>query len=288
MIGSSVTLLPDDAHAFWTRRRIVWCCAVVVLVVLFLWAPTPYNPNTQLTSGLSVDGLPLPPSWAHPFGTDTLGRDELSRAIVGGHLSLIIGFVGSFVATTIGTTIGLAAGYLQGWVGSVLMRFTDVMMAFPYLLLAAALQAVLGPGIGNLFIVIGAVTWVNSARVVNGLTLSESRRDYVSSLIALGVPRWRVLARHILPNISTPVVILFTTGICYTILLEATLSFLGLGVEPPTATWGNMIREGQSYFQSAPWLVLAPGFLLIATVTALSLLSDRATDRSFRVTEPNR
>jgi peptide/nickel transport system permease protein len=154
-------------------------------------------------------------------------------------------------------------------------------------LLAAALQAVLGPGIGDLLIVIGAVTWVNSARVVNGLTLSETRRDYVSSLAALGVPQWRVLVRHILPNISTSVLILFTTGVSYTILLEATLSFLGLGVEPPTATWGNMIREGQSYFQSAPWLVLAPGLLLVAAVTTLSLLSDRATDRSFRLMKSN-
>jgi peptide/nickel transport system permease protein len=196
---------------------------------------------------------------------------------------LTIGFVGSLVATTIGTTIGLTAGYLQGWIGNLLMRFTDVMMAFPYLLLAAALQAILGPGIGNLLIVIGAVTWVNAARVVNGLTLSETRRDYVSSLAALGVPRWRILVRHILPNISTSVTVLFTTGISYTILLEATLSYLGLGVQPPTATWGNMIREGQSYFQSASWLVLAPGLLLIAVVTALSLLSDRATDRSFRL-----
>ena len=134
---------------------------------------------------------------------------------------------------------------------------------------------------------IGAVTWVNAARVVNGLTLSETRRDYVSSLAALGVPQWRVLVRHILPNISTSVLILFTTGISYTILLEATLSFLGLGVEPPTATWGNMIREGQSYFQSAPWLVLAPGLLLVAAVTTLSLLSDRATDRSFRLMKSN-
>ena len=288
MIGASVSLLPDDTRTFWTRRRVFWFFVFLVLLALFLWAPTPYNPNAQLFSGLSINGLPLPPSWAHLFGTDTLGRDELSRAIVGGRLSLTIGFVGSLVATSIGTTIGLAAGYLQGWVGSLLMRFTDVMMAFPYLLLAAALQAVLGPGISNLLIVIGAVTWVNAARVVNGLTLSETRRDYVSSLAALGVPRWRILGRHILPNISTSVMILFTTGISYTILLEATLSFLGLGVEPPTATWGNMIREGQSYFQSAPWLVLAPGLLLVATVTALSLLSDRATARSFRLMKSSR
>jgi peptide/nickel transport system permease protein len=288
MIGATISLLPDDPRTFWTRRRVLWFLFFLLLLGLFLWAPTPYDPNAQLLSGLSLDGLPLPPTWAHPFGTDTLGRDELSRAIVGGRLSLTIGFVGSVVATTIGTTIGLSAGYLQGWIGSLLMRFTDVMMAFPYLLLAAALQAVLGPGIGNLLIVIGAVTWVNAARVVNGLTLSETRRDYVSSLSALGVPRWRILVRHILPNISTSVMVLFTTGISYTILLEATLSYLGLGVQPPTATWGNMIREGQSYFQSAPWLVLAPGLLLIAVVTALSLLSDRSTDRSFRLMKANR
>ena len=285
---STVLHMKFASRTYWTRRRIGWLIFFAVLLALFLWAPTPYDPNAQLATGLSPDGLPLGPSWAHPFGTDTLGRDELSRAIVGGRLSLIIGFVGSLVATSIGCAIGLAAGYLQGWIGSVLMRFTDVMMAFPYLLLAAALQAVLGPGISNLLIVIGSVTWVNSARVVNGLTLSETRRDYVSALAALGVPRWRILVRHILPNISTPVIVLFTTGISYTILLEATLSYLGLGVQPPTATWGNMIRDGQSYFQSAPWLVLAPGLLLIAVVTVLSLVSDRATDRTYRMLKPGR
>jgi peptide/nickel transport system permease protein len=279
------------AHATptrWTPRRLVWLGLLAVVLALIIWAPTPYDPNAQLLTGLTRDGLPLGPSLAHPFGTDTLGRDELSRAIVGGRLSLTIGIVGSLAATAIGSAIGLAAGYLRGWVGSVLMRFTDVMMAFPYLLLAAALQAVIGPGISNLLIVIGAVTWVNAARVVNGLTLSETRRDYVASLAALGIPRWRILVRHVLPNISTPVIVLFTTGISYTILLEATLSYLGLGVQPPTATWGNMIREGQSYFQSAPWLVIAPGLLLIAAVTILSLSSDRATDRSFRVAKGDR
>src|SRR5579863_463023 len=222
MTSAFARLIHGGSLSFWTRRRLLWLLFFMLLFALFLWAPTPYDPNAQLTTGLSPDGLPLSPSWAHPFGTDTLGRDELSRAIVGGRLSLIIGVVGSLVATTIGSAIGLAAGYLRGWIGSVLMRFTDVMMAFPYLLLAAALQAVLGPGIGNLLIVIGAVTWVNAARVVNGLTLSETRRDYVSSLVALGIPRWRILTRHILPNISTPVIVLFTTGISYTILLEAT------------------------------------------------------------------
>jgi peptide/nickel transport system permease protein len=274
--------LPVGTNTRWTRRRLLWIVVIILVVALFLWGPTPYDPNAQLSTGLTADGLPLPPSFAHPFGTDTLGRDELSRAIVGGQLSLTIGILGSLVATTVGSAIGLTAGFMGGWMGSALMRFTDVMMAFPYLLLAAALQAVIGPGISNLLLVIGAVTWVNAARVVNGLTLSETRRDYVSSLTALGIPRWRVLARHVLPNISSPVMVLFTTGISYTILLEATLSYLGLGVQPPTATWGNMIREGQSYFQAAPWLVIAPGLLLVLAVTILSLTGDRATDRSFR------
>jgi peptide/nickel transport system permease protein len=274
--------VPVATGTRWTRRRLLWLVVIVVVVALFLWGPTPYDPNAQLSTGLTPDGLPLPPSLAHPFGTDTLGRDELSRAIVGGQLSLTIGILGSLVATTIGSAIGLTSGFLRSWAGSALMRFTDVMMAFPYLLLAAALQAVIGPGISNLLLVIGAVTWVNAARVVNGLTLSETRRDYISSLTALGIPRWRILVRHVLPNISSPVIVLFTTGISYTILLEATLSYLGLGVQPPTATWGNMIREGQSYFQAAPWLVMAPGLLLVLAVTILSLTGDRATDRSFR------
>jgi len=253
-----------------------------VLVVLFYAIPTPFDPNAQLPDGLSPEGFPLGPSFEHPFGTDPLGRDELSRAIVGGRLSLLIGFLGSLVATLIGSVIGLIAGSTRGWLSNGLMRFTDIFMAFPYLLLAAALQSALGPGIENLLLVIGAVTWVNAARVVNALARSESSLDYVLSLTTLGVSRWRILWRHMLPNISAPVIVLFTTGISYTILLEATLSFLGLGIQPPTATWGNMIREGQAYFTSAPWLILAPGLLLIAVVTVISLVSDAVSDRAAR------
>lgn len=158
------------------------------------------------------------------------------------------------------------------------VRFTDVMMAFPYLLLAVALQAVIGPGMSNLLIVIAAVTWVNAARVMNGLALAEARKDYIAALEVFGARRTRIIFWHLLPNLAAPVMVLFTTGVAYTILLEATLSYLGLGIQPPTATWGNMIREGQAYFQSAPWLVIAPGMSIVITVVAFNLIGDRIQD----------
>ncbi|MHB8471173.1 MAG: ABC transporter permease, partial [Gaiellaceae bacterium] len=240
--------------------------------------PTPYDPNAQLADGLSVNGLPLGPSIHHVFGTDTLGRDEFSRVVSGGRISLLIGTLGSLSATAIGSAVGLLAGYLRGVAGTVLMRLTDVMMAFPYLLLAVALQAVIGPGTANLLIVIAAVTWVNAARIMNGLALAESQKDYVAALEVLGAHRLRVLLRHLLPNLAAPAIVLFTTGVGYTILLEATLSYLGLGIQPPTATWGNMIREGQAYFQSAPWLVIAPGAMIVISVVAFNIIGDRIQD----------
>jgi peptide/nickel transport system permease protein len=159
------------------------------------------------------------------------------------------------------------------------MRFTDVMMAFPYLLLAVALQAIIGAGVGNVLLVVAAVTWVNAARVMNGLALAESSKDYVSALEVLGVRRLRMVTRHLLPNLSVPVIVLFTTGVGYTILLEATLSYLGLGVQPPEATWGNMMREGQAYFQSASWLVVAPGAAIVLSVVVFSFIGDQLGDR---------
>lgn len=262
-------------------RRAAVAVAVVAVVVLVLVAvaPTPYDPNDQLIDGLNATGLPIGPTLSHPFGTDTLGRDELSRVIAGARVSLLIGVLGSFFATTLGVAIGLAAGYFRGWIGGVLMRFTDVMMAFPYLLLAVALQAIIGAGVGNVLLVVAAVTWVNAARVMNGLALAESSKDYVSALEVLGVRRLRMVTRHLLPNLSVPVIVLFTTGVGYTILLEATLSYLGLGVQPPEATWGNMMREGQAYFQSASWLVVAPGAAIVLSVVVFSFIGDQLGDR---------
>jgi peptide/nickel transport system permease protein len=252
---------------------------IVFLAVLAIFAPAPHPPDAQLADGLSRIGLPLPPSLRFPFGTDYLGRDELSRVIAGARVSLLVGTLGSLIATSIGVVIGLVAGYARGATGTVLMRSTDVMMAFPYLLLAVALQAVLGPGLRNLLIVIGAVTWVNAARVMNGLALQESSRDYVAALRVLGLRRARILVRHLLPNLAGPAMVLFTTGIGYTILLESALSYLGLGIQPPTATWGNMVRDGQAYFEGAPWLMLVPGLAIIVAVTTSNVLGDQLYER---------
>lgn len=250
----------------------------LAIVIGLALLPTPYDPNAQLADGLSLNGLPLGPSLRHPLGTDTLGRDEFSRIIAGARISLLIGTLGSLFATGIGVGVGLAAGYLRGWVGVTLMRLTDVVMAFPYLLLAVALQAVIGPGIANLLIVVAAVTWVNAARVIQGLALAESRKEYVAALEVIGARRFRVMLRHLLPNLAAPTIVLYTTGVGYTILLEATLSYLGVGVQPPTATLGNMIREGQAYFQSAPWLVIAPGAVVVLAVVAFNIAGDRVQD----------
>ena len=251
---------------------------VLAFAIVLALAPTPYDPNAQLSGGLARNGLPLAPSLHHLLGTDTLGRDELSRVLAGGRISLLVGTLGSLFATSIGTAIGLVAGYFRRWVGMILMRFTDVMMAFPYLLLAVALQAVIGPGISNLLLVIAAVTWVNAARVMNGLALTESSKDYIAALEVFGARNARIILRHLLPNLAAPAMVLFTTGVGYTILLEATLSYLGLGVQPPTATWGNMVREGQAYFQSAPWLVITPGALIVLSVVAVNVVGEQITE----------
>ena len=251
---------------------------VLAFAIVLAVAPTPYDPTAQLSDGLARNGLPLAPSLQHPLGTDTLGRDELSRVMAGGRISLLVGTLGSLFATSIGTAIGLVAGYFRRWVGMILMRFTDVMMAFPYLLLAVALQAVIGPGISNLLLVIAAVTWVNAARVMNGLALTESSKDYIAALEVFGARNARIILRHLLPNVAAPAMVLFTTGVGYTILLEATLSYLGLGVQPPTATWGNMVREGQAYFQSAPWLVITPGALIVLSVVAVNVVGEQITE----------
>jgi ABC-type dipeptide/oligopeptide/nickel transport system permease subunit len=277
-MSTHVQLAPLIADSQPGRRSIAAllpAALILALAAVAILAPTPHNPNTQFADGLRSNGLPLGPSWRFLLGTDQLGRDELSRAIAGARVSLLVGTLGSLIATAIGVAIGLVAGYSKRLTGTLLMRLTDVMMAFPYLLFAVALQAVLGVGVRNLLIVVGALTWVNAARVMNGLALAESERTYVASLRVLGLSRGRILTRHLFPNLAGVALVLFTTGIGYTILLESALSYLGLGVQPPTATWGNMVRDGQSYFQIAPWLTLVPGLVIVAAVTSLNLLGDQ-------------
>lgn len=249
---------------------------VVAEIAVALLAPwlAPYDPAQQFPDGLSLEGQPLPPSPKFVLGTDLLGRDLLSRMIWGARTSLAVGVLANGIAVGLGLIVGLTAGYYQGWAGTLLMRFTDVMMAFPALLLAIALAAILKPSLGIVSLVIALVNWVQVARVVNAQTLSLAQRDFVEAARALGADHVRILFRHLLPHLLPTLVVWASLGLASTVLLEAALSFLGVGVQPPTPSWGGIINESQSYFTQAPWLVAFPGTAILLTAWAFNLLGE--------------
>jgi peptide/nickel transport system permease protein len=253
---------------------------IVVAVGVALAAPlaAPYDPAEQIFDGLTLEGAPLPPGGSYWLGTDLLGRDLLSRLIYGARTSLLIGIAANGLAVAIGATIGVIAGYAGGWLGSALMRFTDLMMAFPALLLAIVLAAVFGPSLWVVALVIAMVSWVQVARVVYTETLALARREFVEAERALGASRLRILWHHIVPHLVSTLLVWGTLGISTTVLLEATLSFLGIGVQPPTPSWGNIIFENQTYFGSAPWLVFFPGAAIVALALAFNLVGDALRD----------
>jgi peptide/nickel transport system permease protein len=263
------------------RGSAVFGLAVVLLVVagavLAPWL-APYNPDEQLFDGLTLEGAPLPPSASYWLGTDLLGRDLFSRLLYGAQTSLIIGVVANGIAVMFGTLVGVVAGFFRGVVGAVLMRFTDLMMAFPALLLAIVLAALFSPSIWIVAMVIAMVNWVQVARVVYTETRSLAEREFVEAERALGASPSRILFLHVLPHLASTVVVWATLGISTTVLLEATLSFLGIGVQPPTPSWGNIIFENQTYFQSAPWLVFIPGVAIVALALAFNLIGDALRD----------
>lgn len=253
---------------------------VSAVVVLALLAPllAPYRPDEQMFDGLTLEGAPLPPSAQFWLGTDTLGRDLFSRLLFGARTSLLIGLVANSVAVAIGVMVGTLAGYLRGWSGNLLMRFTDLMMAFPALLLAIVLAALLRPSLWIVAMVIALVNWVQVARIVFTETRGLVERDFIVAERSLGAGHARILFRHILPHLVPTAIVWGTLGIATTVLLEATLSFLGIGVQPPQPSWGNIIFESQSYFQTAPWLVFIPGFVILLTALSFNLLGDALRD----------
>ncbi len=253
---------------------------ILLVISCAIAAPwlAPYSPDAQPFDGLSIDGAPLPPSSQHWLGTDTLGRDLLSRLLFGARTSLIIGLVANGVAVVIGMVIGTVAGYLGKGVGSGLMRFTDLMMAFPALLLAIVLATLLRPSLWIVALVIAMVNWVQVARIVYTETRGLVERDFILAERSLGAGHARIVFRHIVPHLVPTAIVWGTLGIATTVLLEATLSFLGVGVQPPEPSWGNIIYESQSYFQAAPWLVFIPGAIILVTALSFNLLGDALRD----------
>jgi peptide/nickel transport system permease protein len=238
---------------------------------------SPYDP-TVVPTALS-QGMLRSPEAAHPFGTDALGRDLLSRVLHGGRVSLALGLGVEVVAAALGVAIGLLAGYYGGWRDSALMRATDVVMAFPSLILAIGLIAVFErPGLDKVALVLVALGWTTIARVVRGEVLSLKERDYIQAARALGVGHGIVLLRHLLPNAIGPIIVTATIGVGGNMIAEAGLSFLGLGAQSPTISWGTMLSEGQTFLVSAPWVAFFPGAALLLAVLGINLLGDALRD----------
>ncbi len=236
----------------------------------------PYEQFRQ--TGLSPDGLPKPPTSQFLFGTDDLGRDILVRVAYGARISLLVGVVATAISISIGVVVGLAAGYFGGWVDTLLARMVDVVLSLPFLLFAISLVSITGPSLMVSILVIAFFSWASIARIVRGQVLSVKEKEYVEAARSLGSSDLRIMFVDVFPNVLAPVIVYTTLLIPVVIVIEATLSFLGLGVPPPTATWGGMIDESRNYYQLAWWFIAFPGGFLLATTLAFNLLGDGVRD----------
>ncbi len=294
MPQSSQVIQFNQAAQSGTPRRVFWrqfkknrLAVLAALVMLLFYAVAilapylaPRDPNAQILSDRlkppgyvsQVDGQP------YLLGTDNLGRDILSRIIHGSRISLSIGFVAMGIGLTAGILVGVISGYYGGTVDNLLMRFTDMVFSFPALMLIITVAALLKPSIFNIMAVIGLTGWPRIARLVRGEFLTLRTRDYVEAARALGASDARIIFRHILPNAMAPIVVAATLGVAGSILVEAALSFLGLGVQPPMASWGNMLFEAQDYFRFNWWTALFPGLTIFVTVLSINLVGDGLRD----------
>jgi peptide/nickel transport system permease protein len=248
---------------------------VLLLLAISLLAPllTPYEPDA-----LDAYQVLLAPSGQHWFGTDELGRDVFTRVLYGARISLKVGFVSVGIAVLIGTLVGLLAGYYGRWLDSLLMRLVDIMLCFPTFFLILAVIAMLEPSIWYIMAVIGLTSWMGVARLVRAEVLSLRERDFVTAARALGASDRRIIFRHVLPNALAPVLVAATLGVAGAILTESALSFLGIGVQPPTPSWGNILTSGKDYIEFAWWLSLFPGLAILVTVLAYNLLGEGLRD----------
>lgn len=273
----------------WVRFRrnklaVAGLIVIIGLVILAIFAPwiAPADPNRQdLMSKFADPGSPMRPDLGgttYLLGADSLGRDLLSRTIWGARISLLVGFVSQTLIVLIGVTMGSLAGFYGRWVDQTISRLCDILFAFPDLLFAIAMMFALGTGLINLFITLAVISWAGMARLVRSQVMQLKEREYVQAAKAAGAKDWWVIARHILPNALGPIIVSATLGVPGAIMSEASLSFLGLGVQPPTATWGSMIFEGRAYLMSQPLVSVVPGLAVMLTVLAFNLFGDGLRD----------
>src|SRR5689334_6497949 len=259
----------------WRSSSTLGAAILMAAVLMAVGAPAiaPYDPLKQnLGNALARPGA------EHWLGTDNVGRDVLSRVVWGTRVSLVAGFVSVAIALVAGGLLGLVAGYCGGRIDGLVMRAMDAVLSFPPLVLALALGAVLGAGLAGVLIALGVVYTPTFARLMRGQVLSIIAREYVDAARALGVPGWRIAWSHVLPNATAPLVVQASLSVAFAILAEASLSFLGLGVQPPAASWGSMINAGRGYLQQAPWIVFGPGATLFVTVVGLNFVGDAIRD----------
>lgn len=270
----------SPARDAWRRLRrspsaLIGGVVLVVVILSALLAPvvSPYEPiKTNQRASLK------PPSLEHPMGTDRFGRDVLSRVLWGGRLSLPVGVVSVVIAAVIGVAFGLIAGFYGGWIDSIIMRLVDLLLAFPGILLALAIVSILGDSLFNLMIAIGIASIPDYVRITRSTVLSVREREYVLAARTLGIRNSAIVLRHILPNVLAPLIVLATLGMAGALITGSALSFLGLGIKPPTPEWGNMLAEGRSFLQRAWWVAFFPGLAIMVTVFAINLLGDGLRD----------
>ncbi|AOZ92223.1 ABC transporter permease [Paenibacillus crassostreae] len=255
------------------REQKIGIAAIAVLIIFVIAAAfaflSKYDPNQIVV----LDRL-SPPSSDHWFGTDNYGRDYFARALYGGRVSLSVGFLSMVISVSLGMTVGTISGYFGGWVDNLLMRFVDVLMAIPSFFLMLILNAYMKPGVGTIIVIIGSLSWMGIARIVRAETLSIKEREYVLYARVSGQSKFRIILKHIIPNIMPTIIVSATINIASAILMESSLSFLGLGVKQPNSSWGSMLNDAQGFITEAPHLAIIPGLFILLTVLAFNFLGD--------------
>jgi peptide/nickel transport system permease protein len=288
----TVRVTPQSAKSRWGLRYfasrlrqspvgLAGAVIVASVLVVAIAAPilAPHNPNQlQLSRRLLAPAWQPGGMWAHPLGTDNLGRDILSRLLYGSRVSVIVGTSAVAIAGTIGVSVGVVAGYFGGRIDAAIGRVVDTFLAVPFIVLALAVVGVLGPSLVNLIVVLGLVGWVSFSRVVRGETMAIRPREFVLAAQALGQTNARIIRRHLIPNVLPSVIVLATLDVATTIIAESALSFLGLGVQHPTVTWGSMLADGRQYVATAWWLAVAPGMAITVSVLGIIFLGDWLRD----------